>query len=100
MHPRRNEASLIVRVVEDEKIIFDPANDHIHQLNATAALVWDLCDGSRSAGEIEEAVARHFRTPRAMVAQDVDRLLKEFAARGLVCDSMAQSVARKRNVSA
>jgi hypothetical protein len=38
---------LEIEEAEDGLIIFDPREDMVHHLNASAAVVFDLCDGSR-----------------------------------------------------
>ena len=49
--------------------MYDPKTGEVHYLNATAALVFRLCDGSGSVQEI---------------AEDVGRILREFDDAGLI----------------
>jgi len=51
---------LEVNEVTDGLTVFDPATDRIHYLNATAAIVFTLCDGTHSAAEIARFVAESF----------------------------------------
>jgi hypothetical protein len=37
---------------EDGLIVFDPREDMVHHLNPSAAIIFDLCDGSRDLDEI------------------------------------------------
>jgi hypothetical protein len=37
---------------EDGLIIFDPSEDMVHHLNPSAAIIFDLCDGSRDLDAI------------------------------------------------
>lgn len=37
---------------EDGLIIFDPRDDMVHHLNPSAAIIFDLCDGSRDLDAI------------------------------------------------
>lgn len=50
--PRARQASLIVKEVEDETLVYDIEADKAHCLNSTAAQVWKSCDGKTSVKEI------------------------------------------------
>ncbi len=56
-------------------------------LNASAAAVFELCDGARSVDDIVHELARRF--PGADLAADVDELLEQVGALGLVQDAGA-----------
>jgi hypothetical protein len=51
---------LAVEEVRDGLTVFDPATDRVHYLNATAAIVFTLCDGTHTASEIASVVAQSF----------------------------------------
>lgn len=57
-HPRRAEA-LEVNEAEDGLVVYDPAREMVHHLNPSAAMIFDLCDGTRDidaiAGILSEA---------------------------------------------
>jgi hypothetical protein len=44
----------------DGQLVYDVATDRVHHLNPTAALILELCDGSRDDREIAGVVARAF----------------------------------------
>jgi predicted TPR repeat methyltransferase len=50
-NPRINPA-ILLSPVEDGYVAYDPALDQLHQLNPGAALLAELCDGSRSVEDI------------------------------------------------
>jgi hypothetical protein len=52
MKPRAREDGLVVRELEDETLVYDLERHRAHCLNASAARVWRLCDGTRDAAEI------------------------------------------------
>ena len=39
--------SLEINEAEDGLVVYDPAEDMVHHLNPSAALIFDLCDGTR-----------------------------------------------------
>jgi len=55
-NPRLNPVILLAPAGEGF-VAYDPAADLLHTLNPVAALLADLCDGSRSPRELEEMVA-------------------------------------------
>jgi hypothetical protein len=46
--------------VADGWLIFDAANDRVHFLNPTGAIVLELCDGTRSEADLAEFLATSF----------------------------------------
>jgi hypothetical protein len=48
---------------QDEVLICDSEPSVVHCLNPTAAAVWRLCDGNRSAGQIATELSRQFSAP-------------------------------------
>ena len=50
-NPRLHPA-ILISPVEGGYVAYDPGTDKLHQLNPTAALIVELCDGSRSASDI------------------------------------------------
>ena len=47
---------ILLSPVEGGYVAYDPALDQLHQLNPVAALLTELCDGSRSVEEIRALV--------------------------------------------
>ena len=48
---------LIFRQIDDDVCVYDPVRDRILLLNATSALILDLCDGTRTWEQIEAEAA-------------------------------------------
>jgi predicted TPR repeat methyltransferase len=49
--------AILISPVEGGYVAYDPASDQLHQLNPTAALTVELCDGSREPSEIDRLIA-------------------------------------------
>jgi hypothetical protein len=81
---RPQKASLAVRDVDGDFILHDDRSGSVHRLNSVAAVIWQLCDGSREPGEIATEVAGVFGQPVAEVSHDVDAILTRFADTGLI----------------
>ena len=81
--PRGRADTVSAEVVGKDYVLHDEATGRVHFLNQTAALVWDLCDGTRTGDEIAAEVARLYDREAAAVRDDVRRALDEFRAGGL-----------------
>src|SRR5262245_8371709 len=54
--------SFALAPAEDGYLAYDIETRHLHRLNASAALIIELCDGSRPLEEIYKSVAPFFET--------------------------------------
>ena len=45
----------------DEAVLYDGQGKRIHVLNATAKLIWELCDGTHTLEDMEARVRSSFR---------------------------------------
>ena len=55
--PRRAPGLEVYEGPEAE-VVLDDATGQVHQLNPSAALIFELCDGTRDVGQLVEAVTR------------------------------------------
>ncbi len=74
---------LDVSEVKDGLVVYDPATDRVHYLNATAAVVFTLCDGTREVQAIVETGTTVFGsgTPEP---HEVHACLAQFEKEGLL----------------
>src|SRR3954468_6502967 len=78
--------AILLSPVENGYVAYDPASDKLHQLNPMAALLAELCDGTRSAEEIHNLV-RPLLPPDRTDA--VERWVDEGMKSGLLVSSDA-----------
>jgi hypothetical protein len=77
--PARVE-DLDVAEVADGFVVYHPARDRVHFFNHTAAIVLELCDGSKSDAEITNLVQRCYELsdpPTEEVAECLAQLREE-----------------------
>ena len=74
--------------LDDELVLYDPARDEVHYLNATAALVFQLCDGSATVRELSTEIAEALGAPAKRVERQVRTLLKDLREVGLLEGSL------------
>ena len=51
---------------------------HVLKLNDTSLLIWELCNGSLSVGEIQQLLVEQFPAATSKIGRDVQRVLDEF----------------------
>ena len=77
---------VVSRQVDDEWVLYDPVSEKMHVLNVTASLVWNQLDGTRTIEDLVATVREAFDPPAPIevLARDVDAVLAQFAAEGLL----------------
>jgi hypothetical protein len=69
--------------VGDGLIVCQQPNDQIHHLNPTAAIVFELCDGTRDTAEIATAVRDLFGLDR-VPSEEVGACIMQLGEKGLL----------------
>jgi hypothetical protein len=80
-HPRDDLATV---ALDGELVVYDPTTHELHHLNASAALVWQHCDGHRTADDIAAAIASTGDADRVTVRADVARVIAVLVAAALL----------------
>lgn len=73
-------SGLEINPVADGYIVYQPARDRIHYLNATAAVVLELCNGRNAVGDLPELLRLAFdltEPPVEAVASCLETLARE-----------------------
>jgi PqqD family protein of HPr-rel-A system len=52
-----------VSPIADGCVVYDPARDRVHQLNRTAAIILEFCDGENTEADIARLLQRTFELP-------------------------------------
>lgn len=81
-NPIRSDG-LEVEEAEDGLVVFDPRADMVHHLNPTAAIIFDLSDGSRDPEEIARMLAQIYELD-APAREDALAGLRGLAERRLI----------------
>jgi PqqD family protein of HPr-rel-A system len=70
----------------DGLILFNHDSSLVHHLNPSAALVWQLCNGGASVGQLAEEIAEEYGLRTDQVLEQVASVIAEFEALDLVED--------------
>jgi hypothetical protein len=81
--PRR-EPGYRLETIDDELLLFHPAQAKILYCNETASLIWQLCDGQRTPQEITHLLATAFPEAADTIADDVAATLGQFLQHGAI----------------
>jgi hypothetical protein len=68
----------------EEISLHEAGDERVHLVNASAAAIWELCDGQTEGFEMVAAICQLTGMPAAIVEEDVGRLLEGFARANLI----------------
>jgi hypothetical protein len=69
-------ADLTVVELDGEAVIYDEETTELHHLNPTATIVFGLCDGTSTMGEMSTEIAEAFDVPLEQVEPQVRTLVR------------------------
>lgn len=93
MKPIARKDRLIKQVVEQDTLVYDPADDTACCLNSLASAVWRRCDGTRTVDEIASLVAAEVSLPAGVDAVDaVWRVVEELEQNNLLAVSAEEAM--------
>lgn len=71
-------------MLDDEIVAFDATTMMLHHLNVPASMLWSVCDGTRTLGEIAHVIAERSGQSPAMVETQILELVDALVARDLM----------------
>lgn len=77
---------IFVVELDGEAVIYDESNGHIHHLNPTATIVFNLFDGTATVKELAGMIAGEFDVAQADVERQIRGLIRDFKAAGLIAN--------------
>lgn len=64
--------------IDGEIVLYDPKRNRVHTLNPTAAVIWQLCDGSRTIDQLADDMAILYGMDLSLIKRDLSQVLREF----------------------
>ena len=80
----RRKTDYRLEAMDGELLLYHPGETKALYCNQTASLVWQLCDGARTAAEIIALLAEAYPEARDEIATQVQETLQEFQAHGVI----------------
>lgn len=84
MRPGAARPDLLCRELVDGAMLYDGVHQRVHHLNETAALVWAAGQRGETATAIAAELCRRYDVPAERAREDVEALLRTFAASDLL----------------
>ena len=81
--PRR-VSGYLMETMDNELLLYHPAETQVMYCNQTASLIWQLCDGERTVQGIIDLLVEAYPEAAQDIAQDVQATLRQFADHGAV----------------
>ena len=82
---------LLTREVDGEFFLYDPVTDRLVLINHSAAVILELCDGTRTEDEIAAEVQRLYGSEAEQLDNEARATLVEFTANGLIAPAQARA---------
>lgn len=82
--PQRRLDVRVEPLPDGSAVLYDPRAETAYAISESAALVWELCDGTHGAAAITEELATVYDAPPERIARDVDALLRRLHELGLL----------------
>ncbi|MGF1613093.1 MAG: PqqD family protein [Gammaproteobacteria bacterium] len=73
----RSRDDLLSERFDDALILVDVGAGEVHELNSTAAWLWDHLDGCKDAGELAKLVCEYFAVSMEIAQADTDMILAQ-----------------------
>lgn len=61
--PTSRKKNIVVQELSDEVLIYDLGTDKAFCLNETSAVIWQMCDGTKTVSEISRAAGKKLNAP-------------------------------------
>lgn len=75
MDPLIKSSELIVEDMDGEILLYRPSTHKTTHLNGSAALIWKLCDGTRTVEDVVECLGAEFPNEKSTIAQEVQETI-------------------------
>lgn len=71
--------------LDNEILLYYPAKTSTIYLNETASIVWSLCDGERTVGEIVDLIKLSYPESGRQIEVDIESTLAGLREKGAIC---------------
>ncbi len=84
LNTARPRSDLTIEKIDGDLVLLDKDLEQIHQLNATACVVWELLTEGSSRSTIADRLHSEFDAPKETILLDIDRIVENFESLGLL----------------
>jgi len=83
-HKPKQKVGYQLETIDNELLLYHPAETKVMYCNQTASLIWQLCDGQRTVQEIVEMLSEAYPEATADIANDVQETVQQFLDHGAI----------------
>ena len=80
---------LVVEEMDEEVLLYRPSTHQAIHLNGTAAAIWKLCDGSRSAKDLVDCLSAEFPNAKSEIARQIQEAIDQLLRDGALIEQRA-----------
>ena len=80
----RRASALPFQRLDEEVLVVDPRTRSVHLLNPTATRVWELLQTTTTQSRLIEVLCAEFEAPADAIRRDLEQLLVDLSAKGLI----------------
>ena len=91
MYRLRPFPDIVVEEIDGEILLYRPSTHKAIHLNGTAALIWKLCDGTRTVNEVIDCLSSQFPDARSSIACEVQESIDQLLRDGALLESIDQT---------
>lgn len=84
-------SDLVVEELENEILIYRPGSHQAIHLNATAAAIWKLCDGTRTISDIVDCLVAEYPVEKIGIAKEVQEAVDRLLIDGALVERTAEA---------
>ncbi|MEO5839686.1 MAG: PqqD family protein [Acidimicrobiales bacterium] len=77
-------SAVVARGLRDQTLLMDMESERYLTLDAVASHIWSMLDGTQSVAHIAATIVDEYDAPAPTIRADIDALLTELFALGLV----------------
>lgn len=74
----------ILEELDGQLMIFDEGSGRIVEVNQTAALIWQLCDGKRTIVQLSDQVAEAYPDSADQIRKDIPLIVQQLEELGVL----------------
>lgn len=78
----------LLEKIDDDVLLYNPANTLTLHLNESSSLVWQLLDGKTSVSELIQLLQKQFPESRTQIEQDVMEVLVKMQESGVIVSEL------------
>ena len=82
--PRRRPDVLAEFLPDGGAVLYDPRTEIVNPLTATAAIIWERCDGAHTTAAMADELAAGFDAPSDVIENDIRALIGKFVEIGML----------------